>query len=166
MKRRELSKTIKDLLDYRIQQEEMSSRIYQSMAMYLENKGYTNSCKLWKKYSEEELIHANKVRGFLLSLGVQPCVPALDEPDDTFNGLEEIIMLSYQHEVDITNQCEELTKKCMEEGDYLTMQLGFFLMNEQIEELDKSQNLVDQLNTFGTDKVALRLLDDYIEELL
>lgn len=166
MKRRELSKKLKDLLDYRIEQEEMSSRIYLAMSLFLDNEGYSNSAKLWKKYSDEELAHADKVREYLLSLGIQPCVPALSKPEEDFEDLAEIIMLSYEHEVDITNQCEELTKACQEEGDFLISQLGFWLMTEQIEELNKSQDLLDQLKTFGSDKIALRLLDNYIGELI
>lgn len=166
MKRRELSPKLKELLDYRIEQEEMSSRIYLAMSMFLDNEGYTNSAKLWKKYSDEELIHADKVREYLLSLGIQPGVPALSKPEEDFEDLAEIIEKSYEHEVDITNQCEELTKACQEEGDYLIAQLGFWLMTEQREELEKTQNLLDQLRTFGTDKTALRLLDDYIEDLI
>jgi ferritin len=33
-------------------------------------------------------------------------------------------------------------------------------LSEQVEEHSKMQDLVDQLETFGEDKIALRLLDD------
>ena len=33
-------------------------------------------------------------------------------------------------------------------------------IKQQVEEHDKMQNWVDQLEAFGTDKLALRLLDD------
>ena len=52
-----ISKKSIDLLQSRIQ-EEMSSRLYLSMALWLENEGYVNSANVWKEYSEE-MSHAN-----------------------------------------------------------------------------------------------------------
>ena len=68
-----ISKKTIDLLQYRIQEEEMSVRIYLSMAMWLENEGYVNASKLWKKYSAEENTHADWAREYLLSFGGDGC---------------------------------------------------------------------------------------------
>ena len=72
-------KTI-ELLNYRIEQEDYSSRLYLSMSLWLENAGYA-SAKLWKKYSSEEANHADWARTYLLSLGIQPKTGALEDAD-------------------------------------------------------------------------------------
>jgi len=161
-----ISNEMIEVLNYRIEQEEYSSRIYLAMSMWLNNKGYVNAAKLWKKYSTEELAHADFSRTYLLSLGITPCTPALKQPKEEFTGLPEIIKMSLAHEQEITKQCKELADKAFKEGDHMLYQLAAKYLTEQIEELDKSQNLVDQLEAFGEDKIAMRLLDHELENYL
>lgn len=155
-----ISEKLKGLLNYRIEQEEYSSRIYLAMSMWLNDKGYTGAAGLWKKYSNEELAHAEKAKDMLLAFGIQPDTPALAKPPQTFTGLPEIIRKSYDHEMDITNQCQELAKAGMLEGNMMVMELGLWYSKEQVEELDKMQTFLDKLEAFGEDKVAMRFLDN------
>lgn len=152
------------LLNYRIQQEENSSRLYKAMSVWLGFNGYEGAEKLWQKYSDEERVHMEWAYKYLLDLNIKPIVPSLPEPQGDFKGLPQIIALSYQHEVDITNQCKELTKVAMAEGDFLVMELGFRYCKEQVEELAKTQLWLDKLDSFGSDKIALRLLDNNMGE--
>ena len=147
-------------LNYRIQQEEYSSRIYLSMSLWLNNEGYTGAAGLWHKYSEEELKHANWSRDYLLAMGIQPLTANLEQPPQTFAGLPDIINQSYDHEVDITKQCNALCADAMRKGDHMLYTLGAQYVKEQIEELDKMQTWKDKLVAFGVDKIALRLLDN------
>lgn len=155
-----LSKSCEDLLNYRILQEEYSSRLYLSMSLWLNNTGYKNAGSLWKKYSEEEQNHADWAKTYLLSMGVQPTTPALDAPGDTYEGLPQIIRLSFAHEIAVTKQCKELADAAVGEKDHMLYTLAHKYLSEQIEEHDKMQNLLDQLTAFGEDKIALRLLDN------
>ena len=86
-------------LQYRIQQEEESSRLYLSMSMWLNNEGYTGAAKLWKKYADEEMIHSDWAREYLLAMGVTPATPVLAVQPSTFEGLPAIIRASYDHEI-------------------------------------------------------------------
>jgi ferritin len=147
-------------LNYRIEQEEYSSRIYLAMSMWLNNNGYTNAAALWKKYSNEELAHADWAREYLLAMGVQPMTPRLDAPIQEFSGLPQIIHDSYDHEIVVTKQVKDLATDAFKKGDHMLYELTLKYLKEQVEEHDKMQNWVDQLNAFGTDKVALRLLDN------
>lgn len=155
-----ISEKIIKLLNYRIQQEENSSRIYKAMSSWLEFNGYTGAAKLWQKYSDEERVHMDWAYQYLLDLNVNPETPELPKPKMEFSGLPQIIALSYQHEVDITNQVKALAKAAQDEGDFLLMPLALKYCGEQVEELAKTQLWLDKLESFGTDKVALRLLDE------
>jgi len=148
-----------ECLNKRIEAEENSSRIYLAMSMWLENKGFSGAAAVWAKYSSEENNHADWARKYLLSLGITPCTPALKQPQEEFTGLPEIIRLSYQHEVDITNECKELASCAMSEGDHMLYQLALKYLAEQVEEVEKTLNHVDQLESFGEDKIAMRLFD-------
>jgi ferritin len=147
-------------LNYRIEQEDYSSRIYLSMSMWLNDKGYTGAASLWRKYSDEERTHADWSRTYLLSMGVQPKTSRLEEPPQSFTGLPDIIEQSFNHEIDITKQCKELASEAFRKGDHMLYELALHYLKEQVEEHDKMQTWMDKLEAFGTDAVAMRFLDN------
>lgn len=155
-----------EYLNYRIEQEEYSARIYLAMSMWLEDNGYLNAGKLWKKYSDEEMLHANDARTYLLAMGVQPSTPKLDAPNESFTGLPEIIELSYEHEIEVTTQIKDLSTHALKMNDHMLYQLGLAYLKEQVEEHGKMQDLMDQLDAFGTDKIAMRLFDHELKDYL
>jgi ferritin len=105
------------------------------------------------------MVHAGWAKSFLLDMGITPKTPALKEPPQTFAGLPDIIRQSYAHEILITQQCNELASHAMKYGNHLLYQLAMKFLTEQQEELGKVQNLIDQLEAFGEDKIAMRLFD-------
>jgi len=153
------SKETIDLLNYRIIEEEKSARLYDSMAAWLLNNGYEGAAKLWDVYAKEEWNHANWAREYLMGLDIQPEFRTIPAIPCTYSSFPDIVKQSLTHEVEITNQCNELTKKAHAAGDFMLAELGMRYMKEQHEEVSKIQDWVDQLKAFGTDKVALRLLD-------
>lgn len=155
-----------DYLNYRIEQEEYSGRIYLAMSMWLNDNGYLNAAKLWKKYSDEEMKHADDAREYLLAMGVQPLTPKLEAPGQNFSGLPEIIQKSYEHEIEVTTQIKDLSTHALKMGDHMLYQLGLNYLKEQVEEHGKMQDLMDQIEAFGTDKVAMRLFDHELKDYL
>ena len=173
MKKKETMKTSSEflgesmvkLLNYRIEQEEYSSRLYLSMSLWANNKGYIGAGKLFKKYSEEELLHADKAVQLLLANGLQPITPALGEPEQDFENLPKAIKAGFKHETEITKQCYALTKAAYAEENYMVVELGLWYVKEQVEELDKFQTLLDRLDVFSDKADLLRELDEEMEEM-
>jgi ferritin len=93
-------------------------------------------------------------------MGITPSVPMLAAQPNLYSGLPEIIEQSYNHEVFVTKQCKDLADKAMKAGDHMLYTLAGQYLKEQIEELDKMQTWLDKLSAFGTDKIAMRLLDN------
>lgn len=149
-----------DILNFRIEQEELSSRKYEAMSLWLNNNGYVGAAKAWKKDAEGEMEHAQWAKDYLLDMGVTPKLPALSEPEREFSSLPDIITKTFDHEIVISQQCNELANYAYLNGNHLLYQLALKYMTEQQEELGKAQTLVDKLNAFGGDKIAMRLLDD------
>jgi ferritin len=161
-----ISQRIIDLLNFRIQREELSARKYLAMYMWLEDKAYMNSAKIWKKNYEEEREHANWAREYLLSLDIRPHTPSLEQVPEEFESLGDIIRVSLEHEIQITKECQELAKACMEEGDFLTYTLAHKYVSEQVEELERSFNMANLLEIYGEDKLSLALLDTKFLEFI
>jgi len=151
-----------ELINYRINFEEYSSRLYYAMSVWLDNEGY-NSSSLWKKYAEEELVHAKKAYDFLLSFSIMPDIRTIQSVDTEFKDLPSIIKRSYEHELIITKQCEELALAGQTTGNFMVFDLGMWYVHEQIEEIEKVDHLCNLLKTFyDGSKVSLQLLDKEI----
>lgn len=153
------SQEVVDALNYRIVEEEKSARLYDAMSAWLCNNGYLGAGALWKDYAKEEWAHAEWSRGYLIGLGVQPKYQTIPEVKNTYTSLPAIIKESLAHEVEITQQCNDLSKTAMQKADFLLLELSSRYMKEQHEEVAKILDWEDQLKAFGTEGAALRLLD-------
>lgn len=158
------AKNCVDILTLRIEREEYSSRFYQAMSLWLDNAGYVGAAKAWKKDADGEMEHAQWAKDFLLALGVTPKLSALPEMPTAFEGLPDIIRKTFDHEIKITQECNDLANYAYLNGNHLLYQLALKYMTEQAEELEKIQTVLDKLVTFGEDKIALKLLDNDFAE--
>jgi ferritin len=154
-----------ELLQYRIQQEQLSSRIYEQMSLWLDNNGYSGATKLYSTYASEELKHAEWAKEYLLAYGITPELRKLDAIECEYAGLPDIINQTYDHEAEITRQCEELATKAMAMSDHGLYNLASKYCHEQTEEMSKAQTLKDYLRAFGEDKTTLLLLDEKLGDL-
>ena len=148
-----------DILTFRIEQEEASARLYEAMSLWLNDKGYAGASKAWAKDAEGEWEHAQWAKDFLLDMGVNPKLSALPEPPHEFAGLPDIIRKSFEHEVVVTQQCNELANYAYLNGNHLLYQLAMKYMAEQQEEMGKAQTYLDKLAAFGESEVAMKLFD-------
>lgn len=153
-----------ELLQFRINEEEKSARLYESMSLYLQNVGYENASKVWATYGTEELKHAGWAKDYLLSLGISPQLRPIPTMSCEYMGLPDVIRKSYEHEILVTEQCKALAGAAMKCNDFMLFQLAQKYLSEQIEELDKVQTLMDKLKTFGTDTISLRLFEAELGE--
>lgn len=161
-----INQEVRTLLTYRIQQEELSSRLYEQMSLYLNDRGYKNAAKLYKKYSEEELVHAQWSKDYLLAFGLQPELPRLDAPISEFEGLPDIFRKTLEHETQISEQCNDLAKQALAMNDFMLFQLALKYTSEQVEELQKASDLVSMQETFGEEPHTLLLFDSHLEHYI
>ena len=159
-----ISKKIENLINFRIVEEEKSSRLYLAMSQWLDYNGFSGAAKLWKKYSDEEHKHSEWAYEYLQDLDILPVVPALEKPKCTFSSLPEICKMSYEHEIKVTEQCNALAKAAQAEGDYMTVELAQRYLKEQVEEIGKTTYWLDRLEAFGDNPQLLRELDEEMEE--
>lgn len=151
---------IVSLLNYRINQEELSSRLYKAMSEWLEYSGFLGAAKLWDEYSEEEMDRVSWASDYLGAHDYLPEVGSIGEVKTDYQSLVEVVYDSYKHELKIAKQCNELAKVCLDNNDYHTLNLALKYTKEQTEEIEKLNRWVARLTTMGDDKRELRLLDD------
>lgn len=152
------SQTI-ELLFKRIQSEEFSSRLYKQMSLYLKDIGLAGLGALWASYASEEMNHAKWAEDFLLAHGIKPVLKDLPPPTVSVNGFLDIVNLSYEHEVKISMECNDLAKHAQQIGDHMLYTLALKYCAEQIEELDKLQNFKDIISTFGDNAQTILFIE-------
>jgi len=139
-----LSQKAEELLNFRIEQEEYSSWLYLAMSNWLNNEGYVNISNAYKKYSDEERVHAQWSRDYLLAMGITPVTPTLKQPKNNYQNLGEILRLTYEHENLVTTQCNTLCSESLKLNDLLLFNLGQKYLSEQIEEIERTRTNLDR----------------------
>jgi ferritin len=157
-----LNDKVIETLNYRIQQEEHSSRIYEQLSLWLNNKGYLNFAELFKKYADEELVHAGFSKSYLLDYGITPCLQPLPSPEMEIESLLDVLEAAYDHELLVTKQCEDLASLALKEGNHVLYQLALKYCAEQQEEIGKSITNLD-IYKLSTDML---IIDHYVGEKL
>lgn len=162
MKSKLISQLTIDYLNFRIQQEEESSRLYEQIHLWLEDKGYINTSKLYKKYADEEMVHSGWAKSYLLDFGVTPTLFELEAPNNSFIGLKDIFAKTLEHEELITSQIKEMGENALKESDFVLFSLVMKYQAEQQEEIAKAITLLD-ISELSSDNL---ILDNYIGENL
>ena len=112
------------LLNYRVNQEEVSSRLYYAMHEWLDNKGYFGAAKMLEQWSHEEMEHAAWARDLLEQHDYLPEVGSIEEVPTEFKSLKDVIAKSYDHEIEISEQCNELAKRSVKADCYFVLPLA------------------------------------------
>lgn len=160
-----ISEVLIKLVQFRINQEEYSSRIYLAMSVWLDLNGYFGAAKLYKKYSDEEEAHAQAFREYLLDLNVLPEVGVISKPQGTFTGLMDIAQKTLEHELVVTKQINSLASESLKAGDFMALELAQRYLKEQTEEISKSRSLIDRLEIAGDDKCSLLIIDNELGKI-
>ena len=147
------------LVNERIKQEEQSARIYLGMSVWLDVQGYAGASKLWKKYSDEELEHAEAFYDYLKGLNVVPEVPVLTKPINAFTSLQEVVEKSLEHELYVTKEINRMASEAFKMADMMLYEMFLKYVKEQHEELDKLLYWKDRLEINAGDTCGLLMID-------
>ena len=162
MEKQLLSQSIIDTMNFRVQQEEHSARLYHQMELWFKDKALKNLAKLYATYVEDETTHADWAKSFLLDYNLQPELKALPSPFAEYTSPMDIFEATLEHELLVTQQVNELTELAYKEKNYVLVALGLKYTAEQQEELGKSYDLIN-IAKLTTD---LLVLDQYVGENL
>jgi len=155
-----LDQKVIETLNYRIQQEEDSARLYEQISLWLNNKGMINLSKLYKKYADEENSHAGWSKSYLLDHRITPELRILKKVGTEFIDVKQILDLTLSHELDVTRQVTELAELALEEGNHVLYSLATKYCAEQQEEHGKATT---NLDIFAL-TLDLLVFDNYIGE--
>jgi len=140
-----ISQKMADSINEQIKNEFFSSWIYLAMAYKFENMGLKVFAKWFYKQANEEREHAFKFGKYLLEQGTVVKLTALDQPKLDYASAEEICSEAVEHEKFITKKINELVDLAKKENDHATFNFLQWFVEEQVEEVSSTQELLDMV---------------------
>lgn len=160
-----MNKRIEAALNEQVEKESSSSQFYLSMASWAETKGLNGTAKFMYHHSDEERFHMLKLIKFINERGGVAVVPAVAQPQPTFDSLEQIFQLLLEHEQVVTQSINEVVDACLQEKDFPTHNFMQWYVSEQLEEEALARHVLDKLHLIGNDKGGLYLFDRDMEAM-
>lgn len=155
----ELGKNMQDAFNEQIREELASAYIYLSMAAYFENQNLPGFAHWMTVQSQEEVEHAIKFYAHVHERGGRVLLQAIPEPPAEFAGPTDAFQKALEHERYISSRIIDLYKLAQKEGEYASLSLLQWFVDEQVEEEDSATQIVEQLKLVGEKGHSLFMLD-------
>ncbi len=160
-----LSQTMTDRLNRQINLEFYSSNLYLQMAAWCDHKGYAGCAGFLKQHAAEEMMHMQKLFGYVSETGGLPLVGAVEAPPAEFADLGDVFRKTLEHERFITGKINDVVAAAFEEKDFSSFQFLQWYVAEQHEEEALFQGIVDKIEIIGLDGKGIYFLDKEIAKL-
>lgn len=154
-----ISQKIVDALNGQLNKEIFSSYLYLSMSAYFDAKNLSGMSQWMKLQSQEEYEHAMKFYDFILRIGGEVKLGAIDAPQTEWDSPLVVFEDSLNHERFISKSIHEIMDLAIEEGDHPTKSFLQWFVDEQVEEEDTVQQIVETFKMIGDNKSAFFMLD-------
>jgi len=154
---------VQSALNDQIKKEEYSSRLYLSMAIWCQQKGYPGAAKFLYSHADEERMHMLKLVHYINDRGGNALLASIDQPDSEFSSLLDVFEKVMVHEKYITESINSLYEVAVHEKDYTTMNFLQWYITEQLEEENLFNTILDKIKLVGTDKAGMFHIDKELE---
>lgn len=153
-------------LNNQITHELYNSFVYLSISNFYFLQKMYGLGKYYKKQSDEERCHAQKIIDFLLQFELDQNIDlSLISPTQDWNNLYMPLDVSLSLEITTTKQIWDLMDKAMQLEDYETQDFLQWFIDEQVQEEHQANYIITQAKLDGTyNGLALRLLDDNLKD--
>ena len=154
-----LSKKMLNSLNDQLTMELAASHQYLAMAGWFEAQNLPGMAGWMRSQSDEERAHAVKFFDFVLDSSEDVTIGPLEAPHSVFASPLEAFEAALASEKRVTAAISELYALTNAEGEYTSIPLLTWFLNEQVEEEAMVEQIVEDLRRAGDDAQALLLLD-------
>jgi bacterioferritin B len=144
-----ISKELNAAFNEEIGLELFASNQYLNMAAYFETLPLKKLAGLFAKQADEERGHALKFVKYLNDVGGTVVIPAIAAPTPTFKSVEEVIKVSLDWEIEVTNRVNAMMTLAIEQKDYAAQDFLRWFVTEQVEEVSTMDNLLKIVKAAG-----------------
>lgn len=154
-----ISQKMVDALNGQVNKEMFSSYLYLSMSAYFDSKNLSGMSQWMKLQAQEEYEHGMKFYDFILRVGGDVKLGAIDAPQTEWDSPLQIFEDSLDHERFISKSIHELMDLAISESDHPTKSFLQWFVDEQVEEEDTVQQIVESFKMIGESKGGLFMFD-------
>jgi ferritin len=137
-----MKKEMLDALNAQMNFEFFSAHIYLSMASYAAELGLTGFENWLLVQYEEEVFHARKFFGYIVSRGERPIIKGFENPEVDFKSILSTLETALHHERIVTSRINDLMKLADSINDYATRSFLLWFVDEQVEEEESFNDLI------------------------
>jgi len=149
------------ILREQFKQEEMNSRLYKNIAIWLDMNGY-KCAKVWNKFSDEEREHAKQILDYFITNTIPFTLPSLEEQQLSITCLMDVITITYNAE---NNNLVKLQAMYDGAKDYITKNNDIYLDNICRDMIDKQYRDIKEAKDMLS--ISMRTADTlYLDEYL
>lgn len=134
---------------------------YVAIGAYFDSRTLPELSGYFYKQAEEEKGHAYKMIKFLCDADAQVEIPAVKAPQTRFDSVEAAIRLSYEQEVQVTEQIKAIYEIAVATKDRITENFLQWFLEEQLEEVSSMDSLLIIVRRAG-DEANLFRVEEYI----
>jgi ferritin len=154
-----ISAKMQTALNKQMNDEFFSSYLYLSMAAYFESNNYSGFAGWMKIQSAEEYGHAMKFFHYIHEVGGNVDLNTINKPQVTWDSPRKAFEDALAHEQKITDGISNLVNLAIDEKDHATNIFLHWFVEEQVEEVAHSTQIVQKFNMIDDSKNGLYLLD-------
>lgn len=144
-----ISPTLTKAMNGQIGNEFGASLQYLSIAGYFQEQKLSLLSKLFFEQSNEEKEHALKFVHYVLDTQGKLEIPSVNAPKSTFSSAEDAIKAALAWEKEVTEQIKGLMDIANKENDYLAQNFLQWFIDEQLEEVNKMDQLLSVIQRAG-----------------
>lgn len=159
-RRARFSEQVEGILNMQIANEIRNSFIYRSMANCMEYNGFDGAVKLYKKHSDEERDHAERVIKYMQDRDCLPKIPSVEAPQKEYESIKDIILKTDEVEKKTSEEWRKISLMALQEKDMLTFEMSQWFLNEQTQEESESNYWVNRMQMLEKTGAPLYYLDE------
>jgi ferritin len=137
---------------------------YLAMAAYFDGLDLSGMAHWMEVQHEEEIVHARKFFDFVLERDEEVVLDAIPAPPQSFSSPEEAFAAALGSEQSVTGMIHDLYRLAQEEGDYASVPLLQWFVEEQNEEEASVSRILQRVRMAADNPAAMLVLDRELGE--
>ncbi|MGD8786528.1 MAG: ferritin [Phycisphaerales bacterium] len=154
-----ISKKMEKALNEQVNAEMYSAYMYLSMEAYFKSKNLNGFANWMRAQTQEEMIHAMKIYGFIHERGGKVTLKAIDGPPTQWESPLAVFEAVYAHEQKVTGLINGLVDLAIKENDHASNTFLQWFVSEQVEEEASADEVVQQLKMMENAPGGMFMLD-------
>lgn len=155
-----ISEKLAKMMNTQIGNEMGAAMQYTQIATYFDYRSLPKFAQFFYAQAAEEQLHAMKFVHYLLDVGAEVKIPAIEAPVYEIAGTAASFQMSLDWENEVTSQIHALMDVAMDERDYAAQGFLQWFVTEQVEEVSSMETLLEVVNRVG--EKNLFMIESYL----